>query len=172
MAFRTSGKHQGKVARHRAGLMALGLSAALATGCAYFKDTKTQMEEAELALSNGDEARAEELYRDVMRNKKSRDTDDARRALVSLLLGRAARTMEKDPDTALPIYRDALSLMPESNEPRIAYARALMKVERYTEAVDVLMEDKNCRGCKSLISVIYIERGNTNVRDGEYASAL
>ncbi len=151
---------------------ALGLSLLLAGGCAYFQDTQSQMEEAELALSEGDDARAESLYREVSRNKDSRDSDDARRALASLLLQRAARTMATDPDAAMPIYRDVVMLEPNSDEPRIAYGRALMKVERFTEAIDVLMENRSCRGCKTLISVIYLERGNASLRDGEYASAL
>lgn len=161
------------IAPRRARVAATSLAALLLVGgCAYFQDTQSQMEEAETALAEGDEAKAEQLYREVMRNKKSRDSEDARRALVSLLLQRAARMMETDSDSAMPIYRDVISLKPDSDEARIAYARALMKVERYTEAVDVLMEDKGCRGCKSLISVIYIESGNTNVRDGNYSEAL
>ncbi|NVB39925.1 tetratricopeptide repeat protein [Pseudenhygromyxa sp. WMMC2535] len=163
---------KGEGAQRRARRLALGLSVVLAGGCAYFTDAKTKMEEAALAEDAGDEARAEELYREVMRSKKGTDAEDARRALVSLLLGRASKMMESDPDTALPIYREALSLSPNLDEPRIAYARALMKVERYTEAIDVLMENKDCRGCKSLVAVIYIERGHAGIRNGDYADAL
>jgi hypothetical protein len=36
----------------------------------------------------------------------------------------------------------------------------------------VLMDGKECSGCKTMISVIYLERGQAAVRDAEYADAL
>jgi tetratricopeptide (TPR) repeat protein len=73
---------------------------------------------------------------------------------------------------AMAHFREALSLDPTRDESRLAYARALMKTERFTEAVDVLMEDRACRGCRSLISTIYFERGRASLRDGDYADAI
>src|SRR5690606_7483844 len=109
------------------------------------------------ALEAGDEAKAESLYRDAMRSK-GKDSAEARALLINLLINRGGRLLEQNKgDDAMEHYREALSLDQTRNESRIAYARALMKVERFTEAIDVLMEDKECRGCKSLISVIYLE---------------
>ena len=144
----------------------------VASGCAYFKDTQSQLEEAEVAMQEGDEARAEELYRDVMRSKGN-DSTQARDLLIDLLINRGGRMLEAGQgEDAMPAYREALSLNKDKDSSRIAYARALMKVERYTEAIDVLMEGKGCRGCKTMVSVIYLERAQAGVRDGEYADAL
>jgi tetratricopeptide (TPR) repeat protein len=143
-----------------------------ASGCAYFKNSQSKLEEAEVALEQGDEARAEKLYREVMRSK-GKDSDEGRALLINLLINRAGKLMEAErSNDGLPLYREALSLDPLRDESRIAYARALMKVERYTEAIDTLMEGKGCRGCKTMISIIYLERGQAAVREGEYADAL
>ncbi|HVI03895.1 MAG TPA: tetratricopeptide repeat protein [Enhygromyxa sp.] len=158
---------------HRAlPLLALSLTAFLSSGCATFRDANTPLEEAHIALEAGDEAKAESLYRDAMRSK-GKHSEEARALLINLLVNRGGRLMEQGKaDDAMEHYREALSLDQARDESRIAYARALMKAERFTEAIDVLMEGKSCRGCKSLISVIYLERGNAEVRDGEYADAL
>lgn len=155
-------------------VVALGLTVLLAgSGCAYLRNSQTRIEQAQEAMQAGDEPRAESLYRDAMRDKKSKDSEEARALLINLLINRAGRLMSQGkPDDAMTHYREALFLDPNRDESRIAYARALMKVERFTEAIDVLMENKKCRGCKSLIAVIYVERGNTGVRDGDYADAL
>jgi tetratricopeptide (TPR) repeat protein len=155
-------------------LVALSLTACLSiSGCAYLRNSETRIEEAQSALQAGDEARAEELLRDNMRDKRSKDSEEARALLINLLINRAGRlTSQGKADDAMGHYREALSLDPLRDESRIAYARALMKVERFTEAIDVLMDNKKCRGCKSLIAVIYLERGNAGVRDGEYSDAL
>lgn len=154
-------------------LLALSLIALLAgSGCAYYRDSKTPIEEAQAALEAGDEPKAEALYRDTMRSKKS-GSEEARALLINLLINRGGRLMgQGKPELAMDNFREALSLDQGRDESRIAYARALMKTERFTEAIDVLMENSSCRGCKSLISVIYLERGNTEVRDGEYVDAL
>jgi tetratricopeptide (TPR) repeat protein len=154
-------------------LLSLCLVAATgATGCGYFKNSKSVIEEAELALEQGDEARAEKLYRDAMRSK-GKDSEESRALLINMLINRGGRLLEGgNPEDAMGHYREALSLDTRRNESRIAYARALMKVERFTESIDVLMEGKECRGCKTMISVIYLERGQAGVRDGEYADAL
>lgn len=153
-------------------LASLCLAGVLASGCAYFKNSKSKIDEAEIALSQGDERRAEELYRDAMRSK-GKDSAEARALLINLLINRGGRLMDKGkPEDAMAHYRDALSLDESRDESRIAYARALMKVERYTEAIDVLMDGKDCRGCKTMVSVIYLERGQANLRDAEYADAL
>lgn len=144
-----------------------------ATGCGYFRNSTNALEEAELALQEGDEARAEKLYRDAMRSK-GKHSEEARALLINLLINRGGRMLESDqPEYAMDHYREALSLDPLRPESRIAYARALMKVERFTEAVDVLLEGgKECRGCPTMISVIYVARGHAAVRDGNYADAL
>lgn len=143
----------------------------LVGGCAYFKVSQSTLAQAQEAQAAGDEAKAEELYRDAMR-EKGRDREDAKRGLVSLLLQRATRVAANDQDEAMKIHRDVLTLVPESDEARIAYGRALMNVERFTEAIDVLMEAPKCRGCKTMISVIYIARAEHAVKDGEFADAL
>lgn len=155
-------------------VVALSLTAILAgSGCAYYRNSTSALEDAQAALDARDEAKAEQLYRDTMRDERSRDRDEARALLINLLINRGGRMMSNGKsDDAMEHYREALSLDPSRDESRIAYARALMKVERFTEAIDVLMEGKSCRGCKSLISVIYLERGNAGVRDGEYVDAL
>lgn len=148
------------------------LAAPSASGCGYFKNSKSAIEEAEEALELGDEARAEQVYRDAMRSK-GKDSEEARALLINMLINRGGRLLEGGkPEDAMGHYREALALDRRRNESRIAYARALMKVERYTEAIDVLMEGKECRGCKTMISVIYLERGQAGVRDGAYADAL
>jgi tetratricopeptide (TPR) repeat protein len=148
------------------------VAATSASGCGYFKNSKSVIEEAELALEQGDEARAEKLYRDGMRSK-GKDSEEARALLINMLINRGGRLLEAGkPEDAMGHYREALALDPRRNESRIAYARALMKVERFTESIDVLMDGKDCRGCKTMISVIYLERGQAGVRDGEYADAL
>jgi tetratricopeptide (TPR) repeat protein len=154
-------------------LLVLSLSALLgATACATFRDANTPLEEAAIALEAGDDRKAEGLYRDAMRGKGN-DSEEARALLINLLINRGGRLMEQGKsEDAMGQYREALSLDPSRDESRLAYARALMKVERFTEAIDVLMENKNCRGCKSLIAVIYLERGHTEVRDGHYADAI
>ncbi|WP_181197703.1 tetratricopeptide repeat protein [Enhygromyxa salina] len=142
------------------------------SGCAYFQNSKSKLDEAEIALDEGDEARAEELYRDAMRSK-GKDSSEARALLINMLINRGGRLMEADrSDDAMGHYREALSLDQTRDESRIAYARALMKVERFTEAIDTLMEGKGCRGCKTMIAVIYLERGQAGLRDKEYADAL
>ncbi|KIG13044.1 hypothetical protein DB30_00616 [Enhygromyxa salina] len=153
--------------------MTLSLSGLLiVSGCAYFQNSKSKLEEAQIALNAGDEATAETLYRDTMRSK-GKDSDEARALLVNLLINRGGRLMnEGKSDDAMGHLREALSLDATRDESRIAYARALMKVERYTEAIDTLMEGKGCRGCKTMIAVIYLERGQAGVRDGDYADAL
>jgi|GEM_PF-2126008 len=155
-------------------VLALSLTALLAgSGCAYLRNSQSMLEEAEAAVEAGDEARAEQLYRELMLTKKGKDSEEGRALLINLLLTRAGKLMLEDkPGDAMAIYRDALSLEPSRQESRIAYARALIKTERFTEAIDVLMEDKACRGCASMISVIYVERGNAGMRDGDYADAL
>jgi tetratricopeptide (TPR) repeat protein len=142
-------------------------------GCGYFKNSKSAIEEAELALAEGDEARAEKIYRDAMRSK-GKDSVEARALLINMLINRGGRLLEGGkPEDAMGHYREALALDPRRPESRIAYARALMKVERFTEAIDVLMDGgKECRGCSTMISVIYVERGQAAVRDGQYADAL
>ena len=150
---------------------ALSLATLLASGCAYFRDTKSLVEEAEIARTEGDLNRAEDLYRKALATK-SRDKQSARDGLVSLLLERASVTFEKNPDDAMPIYREILGIVPDSDEARIAYGRALMKDDRHTEAIDVLSERRDCRGCKSLVAVIYLERGRASLEEGEYADAL
>ncbi|PRQ10216.1 tetratricopeptide repeat protein [Enhygromyxa salina] len=154
-------------------LLPLSLSGLLlVSGCAYFKNSQSKLEEAQIALNAGDEATAEALYRDTMRSK-GKDSVEARALLVNLLINRGGRLMsDGKPDDAMGHLREALSLDATRDESRIAYARALMKVERYTEAIDTLMEGKGCRGCKTMIAVIYLERGQAGVRDGEYADAL
>lgn len=154
-------------------LLALCLVApASAGGCGYFKNSKSAIEEAEEALEQGDEKRAETLYRDAMRSK-GKDAEEARALLINMLINRGGRLLDGGkPEDAMGHYREALALDQRRNESRIAYARALMKVERFTEAIDVLMEGKECRGCKTMISVIYLARGQAGVRDGEYADAL
>jgi tetratricopeptide (TPR) repeat protein len=143
-----------------------------ASGCGYFKNSKSAIEAAEEALEQGDEAGAEKLYRDAMRSK-GKDSEEARALLINMLINRGGRLLEGGkPEDAMGHYREALALDQRRNESRIAYARALMKVERFTEAIDVLMEGKECRGCKTMISVIYLARGQAGVRDGEYADAL
>jgi tetratricopeptide (TPR) repeat protein len=140
-------------------------------GCAFFRDAQTSYEQAQAAEAAGDLAKAEQLYRDAM-TEKNRDREDAKRALVSLLLGKATRMAEKDPEEAMRIHRDVLAMVPESDEARIAYGRALMNNERFTEAIDVLMEAPKCRGCKSMISVIYIARAEHAVKEGDFTDAL
>jgi tetratricopeptide (TPR) repeat protein len=148
------------------------IAAPSASGCGYFKNSKSAIEEAEEALDAGDEARAEKLYRDAMRSK-GKDSEEARALLINLLINRGGRLLERgNSEDAMGHYREALLLDTRRNESRIAYARALMKVERFTESIDVLMEGKGCTGCKTMISVIYLERGQAGVRDGEYADAL
>lgn len=154
-----------------ASALALGLLLFADAGCAYFKDGPSTYEQAQDAQAAGDEAKAEELYREAIREKGS-DKEDAKRGLVSLLLQKAARVGEKDPDTAITIHRDVLAMVPDSDEARIAYGRALMNGERYTEAIDVLMEGTKCRGCKSMISVIYIARAEHAVKEGSFSDAL
>jgi hypothetical protein len=144
----------------------------LASGCAYFQNSKSKLDEAQIALDAGDEATAEGLYRDTMRSK-GKDSEEARALLINLLINRGGRLMnEGKSDDAMSYLRDALSLDTTRDESRIAYARALMKVERYTEAIDTLMEGQGCRGCKTMIAIIYLERGQAGVRDGDYADAL
>ncbi len=158
---------------HGRTLIALSLTALLSGGCAYYSNSKSALDEAQEALDAGDEAKAEQIYRETMRNKRSQHSAEARALLINLLINRGGRLMDGDePDDAMAHYREALLLDQSRDESRIAYARALMKVARYTEAIDVLMEGKGCAGCKSLTSVIYLERGNANVREGEYADAL
>ncbi len=152
--------------------LSLGLVALLELGgCAYFRVSQTTLEQAQEAQGAGDEARAEQLYREAMR-EKTRDRDDARRGLVSLLLQKAVRVAETDQEMAMGIHRDVLMLVPDSDEARIAFGRALMKVERFTEAIDILMEKPKCRGCKTMISVIYIARAEHAVKEGEFVDAL
>ncbi|NJK31658.1 MAG: hypothetical protein HC927_04150 [Deltaproteobacteria bacterium] len=146
--------------------------ALLLGGCAYFRDQSSLIEEAQAAQAAGDEAKAEELYREAMKRKRGTEREDAKRGLVSLLLQKAARLSETKPDDGLILYREVLVLVPESDEARIAYGRALMNAERYTEAIDVLSESKKCRGCKSLIAVIFIQRGQKALEDGEFTDAL
>lgn len=155
------------------GLLTLSLVGLLAaSGCAYFQNSKSKLDEAQIALNEGDEAKAEVLYRDTMRSK-GKDSEEGRALLVNLLITRGGRLMsEGNSEDAMVHLREALSLDATRDESRIAYARALMKVERYTEAIDTLMEGKGCRGCKTMIAVIYLERGQAGVRDGEYADAL
>ena len=142
------------------------------SGCGYFKNSKSPIEEAEAALEAGDEAGAEKIYRDAMRSK-GKDSEEARALLINLLINRGGRLLAAgESEDAMAYYRDALSLDTRRNESRIAYARALMKVERFTEAIDVLMDGNECPGCKSMISVIYLARGQAGVRDGLYADAL
>jgi tetratricopeptide (TPR) repeat protein len=142
------------------------------TGCAYFKNTQSELEQAAAALEAGDEAKAEKIYRDTMR-AHGKHSEEARALLINMLINRAGRLLEKGkPEEAMGHYREALSLDETRDESRIAYARALMKLERYTEAIDALMAGKGCRGCKTMVSVIYLERGQAGVRDGEYADAL
>jgi Tfp pilus assembly protein PilF len=144
----------------------------VASGCAYFQNSKSKLDEAQIALNAGDEAKAEVLYRDTMRSK-GKDSQEARALLVNLLINRGGRLMsEGKSDDAMGHLREALLLDATRDESRIAYARALMKIERYTEAIDTLMEGKGCRGCKTMIAVIYLERGQAGVRDGDYADAL
>lgn len=145
--------------------------ALLIGGCAYFKNQSSTFEDAQAAQAAGDEAKAEQLYREAMREKRG-DREEAKRALVSLLLQKAARISKDKPDDAMAIYRDVLMMVPESDEARIAYGRALMNVERFTEAIDVLRENSKCKGCKSLISVIFIQRGQKGLEEGEFADAL
>lgn len=143
------------------------------SGCAYLRNTQSKLEEAQAALNAGDEPKAEALYREVMRNKDGIEGAEGRALLINLLINRAGRQMDAGNDNdAMGNYRDALSLDPTRDETRIAYARALMQVERFTEAIDTLMEGKGCPGCKSMIGVIYLERGNAELRDGAYVDAL
>jgi tetratricopeptide (TPR) repeat protein len=154
-------------------LLSLCLVAATgASGCGYFKNSKSAIEAAEEQLELGNEAGAEKIYRDAMRSK-GKDSEEARALLINMLINRGGRLLEGGkPEDAMGHYREALSLDTRRNESRIAYARALMKVERFTESIDVLMEGKDCSGCKTMISVIYLERGQAGVRDGEFADAL
>lgn len=154
-------------------LLSLCLIAATSTsGCGYFKNSTSVIEDAELALEQGDEAGAEKLYRDAMRSK-GKHSEEARALLINMLINRGGRLFDAGKsEDAMGHYREALALDTRRNESRIAYARALMKVERFTEAIDVLMDGKDCRGCKTMTSVIYLERGQAGVRDGEYADAL
>lgn len=152
-------------------VLASGLLLLADGGCAYFRVTESTLEQAQAAQAAGDEAKAEELYREAIR-EKGRDKEDAKRGLVSLLVQKAARVGEKDPDEAAIILRDVVAMVPDSDEARIAYGRALMNAARYTEAIDVLMEGTKCRGCKSMISVIYIARAEHAVAEGSFADAL
>ncbi|MFV8753668.1 tetratricopeptide repeat protein [Nannocystaceae bacterium ST9] len=140
-------------------------------GCAYFRITESTLEQAQAAQAAGDEVKAEELYREAMR-EKGRDREDAKRGLVSLLLQKAVRVAETDQEEAMRIHRDVLTMVPESDEARIAYGRALMNSQRFTEAIDVLMEAPKCRGCKTMISVIYIARAEHSVSEGAFTDAL
>lgn len=159
-------------------LLTLGLLTPLTVtagplGCAYVRNTQSSLERAQEALDAGDDAQAETIYREAMANKRDKDRVEAKALLIDLLISRGGRLLEAGKaDDAMGHYREALSLDPEHDVSRISYARALMRVERFTEAIDVLMEGQNCRGCKSLISVIYLERAGSEVRDGEYADAL
>src|SRR5262245_50296112 len=106
--------------------------AANASGCGYFKYNKTPLDEAADALEQGDEARAEKIYRDVMRGQ-GKDSAEARALLINMLINRGGRLLEGGkPEDAMGYYREALALDTQRNESRIAYARALMKVERFT----------------------------------------
>ena len=157
------------------GLVALSLIGLLSLGgCAYFKNSQTELEAAEVALQSGDLARAEELYRKVMtQSKKPNEVADARAFLIDLLIVKGGERLDANElDVAMDSYREALALDEARETSRIAYARALMKVERFTEAIDVLLDDQRCRGCKTMTSVIYIERGLANLRDGNYDAAL
>jgi tetratricopeptide (TPR) repeat protein len=175
LQYKIDGDIQGAMTPNHRGrtVLVLGLSALLfGSGCATFRDANTPLEEAQVALEAGDEQKAESLYRDAMR-EKGKYSDEARALLINLLINRGGRLIEQgNAENAMEHYREALLLDSSRDESRIAYARALMKVERFTEAIDVLMEGKSCRGCKSLIAVIYLERGNAEVRDGNYADAL
>jgi tetratricopeptide (TPR) repeat protein len=154
-------------------LLSLSLIAATsASGCGYFKYNNTPLDEAAEQLEAGNEKGAEKIYRDTMRSK-GKDSEEARALLINMLINRGGRLLEAGkPEDAMGHYREALSLDTRRNESRLAYARALMKVERFTESIDVLMEGKDCSGCKTMISVIYLERGQAGVRDGEFADAL
>jgi tetratricopeptide (TPR) repeat protein len=154
-------------------LLSLCLVAATgASGCGYFKYNNTPLDEAAEQLEAGNEKGAEKIYRDTMRSK-GKDSEEARALLINMLINRGGRLLEAGkPEDAMGHYREALSLDTRRNESRLAYARALMKVERFTESIDVLMEGKDCSGCKTMISVIYLERGQAGVRDGEFADAL
>jgi tetratricopeptide (TPR) repeat protein len=154
-------------------LLSLCLIAATgASGCGYFKYNNTPLDEAAEQLEAGNEKGAEKIYRDTMRSK-GKDSEEARALLINMLVNRGGRLLEAGkPEDAMGHYREALSLDTRRNESRLAYARALMKVERFTESIDVLMEGKDCSGCKTMISVIYLERGQAGVRDGEFADAL
>ena len=86
-----------------------------------------------------DERKAEGLYRDAMRSKGN-ESEEARALLINLLINRGGKLIESGKsDDAMEHYREALYLDPSRDESRIAYARALMKAERFTEAIDVLM---------------------------------
>jgi len=144
----------------------------VAGGCAYFSNSQSKLDEAAVHMEEGNTVEAEKLYREVMRSKGP-DSNEARALLINLLINRGGDLMDagKD-DDAIPLYREALSLDRDRDESVIAYARALMKVERFTEAIDALMNAKGCRGCKTMVSVIYLERGLAGIRDGDYADAL
>jgi tetratricopeptide (TPR) repeat protein len=156
-------------------LLAVSLTtpALAGSGCAYLRNSQSSLEQAQAALEAGDEAKAEAIYREAMTNKRDKDRVEAQAMLVDLLIRRGARLLEAgQADDAIGQYREALALDPSHDVSRISYARALMRVERFTEAIDVLMAGKGCRGCKSLISVIYLERAASEVRNGNYADAL
>ncbi|HLT34789.1 MAG TPA: hypothetical protein VK034_00855, partial [Enhygromyxa sp.] len=75
-------------------LVALSLTAVLA-GCGYFRNSVSPIEEAEQALQAGDDRKAEQLYRDTMRDKRSRHSDEARALLINLLINRGGRLMSQ-----------------------------------------------------------------------------
>jgi tetratricopeptide (TPR) repeat protein len=136
-----------------------------AAGCASTNPLKKGRE----AAAAGDDARAEEFFREAI--QKGKGADEAKRRLETLLMKRAAAHASDEPEDAIMAYREIIGINPESVQARVALGRLLMRKKRYEDALEVLSEVKGCAGCRSLASVVFEKRAMDRINAGEFDGA-
>lgn len=146
------------------GLGPRALALVLATGCA------SNLDKAGEASAVGNDAQAEQLYRDAMK-EGGEEAASARAALVELLVAKGREVGKTDPAAAEKIYTEVLELEPESTNGRLGLARAMLRQGRQDEALALLDERQGCNGCGRLLGVLLVERGYERLEAGEHEAA-
>ncbi len=147
--------------------MISSLALLVVTGCVT---PETAMQLGRDAAAAKDYVAAETHFERARTSDKFRD--EATTELAALYLTQATEVSKgENPEEAIPLYKESIRLNPDSDQARISLGRIYLRMGQYIDAIALLEESASCRGCRSLLSIVYFKSAEQNLADGNYAEA-
>lgn len=153
-------------------VLTLGLAlplAAIAMGCA------NKLDQARIAWADGEGEfeEAEPLYRDAIEHPKFKK--DAKHELAEIYV-RLAKENKERPKIAYDYYGEALELAPDMEDAIVGMGRTMMQRGMPEQALALVEpaadnKKKKCKGCKRLLAVLLINRGDQWMAANYYPQA-